>query len=118
MTFDRSLCKLTDIPDGGSVGVLPNRRGRDQIVLVRQGQHVYGYVNNCPHYDRAPLGWKKGEFLSGDKRHIMCAAHGALFDIQTGVCELGPCLGQSLASVPLDVADGAVRLVSDADWLK
>jgi len=102
------LCQLTDIPVGE--GVLPNARGRDQVLLVRQGNRVYAYVNNCPHYDKAPLGWKKNEFLSGDGQHIMCAAHGALFRITDGACTIGPCLGQSLSPLPVEVKDGAITL--------
>lgn len=105
---DRILCALDDIPDGSSKGVLPNARGRDQVLLIRRGSRVYGYVNNCPHYDRAPLGWKKDEFLNGAKDRIMCAAHGALFRIDNGECVIGPCLGQALTQVPTTVEDGQV----------
>ena len=106
--METRLCALEDIPDGGAKGVSPNNRGRDQVVLVRQGNRVYGYVNNCPHYDRAPLGWKKDEFLSGDGQHLMCAAHGALFRIEDGACEIGPCLGQSLTPISLQIRAGVV----------
>lgn len=104
------LCLLDDIPLGGSKGVLPNDRGRDEVVLVRQGNRVYGYINNCPHYDKAPLGWKKDAFLDGSGNHIMCAAHGALFRIDTGECVIGPCLGQGLHPVRLIVQGGQVIL--------
>jgi nitrite reductase/ring-hydroxylating ferredoxin subunit len=104
------LCKLDDIPMGGSKGVMPNERGRDQVVLVRQGHRVYGYVNNCPHYDKAPLGWKKDAFLDGDGQHIMCASHGALFRISDGECVIGPCLGRGLKPVRLIIQGGDVRL--------
>lgn len=110
------LCQLGDIADGRSKGVLPNDRGRDRVLLVRQGSRIYGYINNCPHYDRAPLGWKRDEFLSGDGSHIMCAAHGALFRITDGACALGPCLGQNLTPVALRVVDGAV--IIDAEPVK
>jgi len=76
-----ALCKLDDIPSGRSLGVLPDARGRDQILIVRKEGEVFGYRNSCPHYDRARLGWKKNEFLNGDRTMIMCAAHGALFRI-------------------------------------
>lgn len=93
------LCKLEEIRDGNSKGVAPDSRGRDRVMLVRQGARVYAYVNSCPHYDRAPMAWKKDEFLNGEKTSISCAAHGALFRITDGVCEIGPCLGQSLTRV-------------------
>ena len=102
------LCDLADIPDGGAVGVLPNARGHDQGLLVRRGAQVYGYVNNCPHYDRAPLGWKKDAFLNATGDRIMCASHGALFRIEDGVCELGPCLGHALAPLDITVRRGQV----------
>jgi nitrite reductase/ring-hydroxylating ferredoxin subunit len=111
------LCRLADIPDGHSKGVYPNNRGKDCVILVRQGARVYGYVNNCPHYDRAPLGWKKDEFLTSDRKHLMCAAHGALFRINDGECELGPCLGQALTRVPVEIQGEAI-VVSDRDLPK
>ncbi len=102
------LCALSDIPDGGARGFLPNHRGRDQVLAIRQGNRVHVYVNNCPHYDRAPLGWKKDAFLTQDGTHVLCAAHGALFRIEDGACVIGPCLGQSLTALPSDVVDGEV----------
>lgn len=102
------LCALKDIPDGGSMGILPNHRGRDQAFLVRKGARVFGYVNNCPHYDRAPLGWKKDAFLNGAQDRIMCSAHGALFGIEDGKCVIGPCLGQALQPLLITVKGGQV----------
>ncbi|MNW19712.1 hypothetical protein D3C71_2198200 [compost metagenome] len=44
--------------------------------------------------------------MSGDGRHIVCFAHGALFQPDNGFCLLGPCQGQSLQAlmVKLDVS--------------
>ncbi|MCU0828183.1 MAG: Rieske 2Fe-2S domain-containing protein [Tabrizicola sp.] len=111
------VCRLDDVPDGGAIGALPNARGRDTLVLLRRGDQVLGYVNNCPHYDRAPLGWRKDEFLNGDGTRIMCAAHGALFRIEDGVCEVGPCLGQALTAVALTIRDGHVCLADGSALL-
>ena len=36
------------------------------------------------------------QFLSADLQLIVCATHGAQFEIHTGRCVSGPCLGQSL----------------------
>ncbi|MBZ0129154.1 MAG: Rieske (2Fe-2S) protein [Rhodobacteraceae bacterium] len=102
------LCQLDEIEEGRSKGVAPNRRGRDRILLARRDGEVYGYVNTCPHYDRAPMAWKKDEFLNADGTRIMCASHGALFRIEDGVCEVGPCLGQVLRRVDVFIREGAV----------
>ena len=49
--------------------------------------------------------------LNGAGSHIACHAHGAWFEIDTGACVQGPCLGKRLTRVPLVVDDaGAVRL--------
>lgn len=81
--------------------------------MVRKGTRVFAYVNNCPHYDRAPLGWKKDAFLNGTGDKIMCASHGALFAIEDGVCEVGPCLGQTLEPIAVTVIDG--QIIEDDD---
>lgn len=107
-----TLCALAAIPDGGSLGVMPDARGRHRGFVVRRGDQVVGYVNNCPHYDRAPLGWKTHEFLNGARDHIMCAAHGALFTIADGVCVIGPCLGQRLTPLAITIQDGQVTMLA------
>ena len=96
------LCRLQDIEDGHSKGFDPLREGRDTMFVIRRGDRAFGYRNACPHYDFARMAWRKDEFLNGDRSRIVCAAHGALFRIEDGVCEIGPCLGQALTPVPLE----------------
>jgi len=38
----------------------------------------------------------------------VCANHGALFEPENGACLSGPCSGDSLTAVPLDVRDGEI----------
>ena len=40
----------------------------------------------------------------------MCAAHGASFALDSGDCIAGPCKGDRLRAVPVDVRDGQVYL--------
>jgi nitrite reductase/ring-hydroxylating ferredoxin subunit len=107
------LCRLRELPDGESRGFDPFDKGRDTMLVVRQGSCVYAYSDSCPHIDGAPMAWRKDAYLNGDRSRIVCSAHGAQFDIATGACTLGPCLGQSLTRVPLMVDDdGKVFLAS------
>ncbi len=108
-----SLCPLADIHDGHSRGFDPQKTGRDTMFVVRKGHQAFGYRNACPHFDRARMAWKKNEFLNGDRSHIMCAAHAALFQIEDGICVVGPCLGLRLTPVPLQIRDGIIYMVSD-----
>jgi nitrite reductase/ring-hydroxylating ferredoxin subunit len=95
------LCRLDDIPDGASRGFDPLGEGRDTVLVVRQGGTVHGWHDACPHYGTTPLSWRKDAYLNAAGTSIVCAAHGALFDIATGICTLGPCLGQGLQRVEL-----------------
>jgi nitrite reductase/ring-hydroxylating ferredoxin subunit len=114
MRPDTLLCRLEALPDGGARGVDPGRSGRDTVILVRQGERVHGWKDACPHYGDTPMAWRKDAYLSADGRHLVCYAHGAQFDIQTGRCTLGPCLGQSLTPVALiRRADGEIHLASE-----
>lgn len=75
--------------------------------VVRQGDRVHAYQNFCVHAGH-PLNWRPNEFLTPDKSLIVCASHGALFDIASGDCAGGPCRGRSLRAVDCEVRDGVV----------
>jgi nitrite reductase/ring-hydroxylating ferredoxin subunit len=98
------LCHLDELPDPGARGFDPQRTGRDTLFVVRRGAVLRAYENRCPHLD-TPLPWRKDAYLDGTGDHIACAAHGALFDIDTGVCTLGACLGDALTRLPLNLHD-------------
>lgn len=95
--FDLGL--LVDLPDGESCGFDPQNTGRDTCMVVRQGGRVFSYLNACPHVDGSPLAWRKNQYLNAERSRIVCSGHGALFDIHTGVCTLGPCAGEPLQRV-------------------
>jgi nitrite reductase/ring-hydroxylating ferredoxin subunit len=44
---------------------------------------------------------------------VVCANHGAMFDIETGECTFGPCDGAFLNEIAVTVADGGVYLADD-----
>ena len=94
------LCHQDEVPDGASRGFDPQQTGQDTVLVVRRGAQLFAYRDACPHHN-TPMAWRKDAYLSGDGQHIVCAAHGAQFDIATGLCTLGPCLGDALTPVPL-----------------
>lgn len=110
------LCHATDVPEGAARGFDPTGRGRDTLFVVRRGG-LYAYRNHCPHWSETSMAWRKDAFLNADATRIVCAAHGAQFDINTGLCTMGPCIGQSLIRVPV-VADGDGMLVVDVSLLQ
>jgi nitrite reductase/ring-hydroxylating ferredoxin subunit len=107
------LCRIDDIPDGGSKGFPPPPGGFTGLFAVRQGNEVHVYVNSCPHIG-TPLDWMPDRFLSADGSHIICATHGAEFRIGDGECVYGPCKGDRLEAVMIQINDGTVFVPEDA----
>ena len=99
------LCRVDDLPDGESRGFDPWDEGQDTVLLVRYGGVVHGWRDACPHHGGTPMAWRKDAYLNHDRNRIVCAAHGAQFDIESGACVLGPCLGQSLQRVELTMPE-------------
>src|SRR5271166_5731490 len=104
------------------VGDIPNRRARSfslqrldpdtsgtpyHIVILRWDRKVYGYVNRCPHQGMN-LDWERNQFFDPSGTQLMCGKHGALFDVETGLCVDGPCRGERLEPVRLAVLDGDI----------
>lgn len=107
------LCHIDDLADGASRGFDPRRGGQDTLLVVRQGRRLFAYADACPHHG-TPMAWRKDAYLNAAGDRIVCAAHGAQFEIDTGRCTLGPCLGDALVPVPLNVHDnGEVHLADD-----
>jgi nitrite reductase/ring-hydroxylating ferredoxin subunit len=109
----RALCRLDDIPDGGAKGFPPPQGGFTGLMAIRQGDAVHVYVNSCPHIG-TPLDWTPDRFLSRDGRFIVCATHGAEFQIADGLCIRGPCRGDRLEAVQVEITNGTIYVPHDA----
>jgi nitrite reductase/ring-hydroxylating ferredoxin subunit len=109
----RVLCRLEEIPDGGAKGFAPPDGGFTGLFAVRRGNDVFVYINSCPHIG-VPLDWAPDRFMTADGGRIQCATHGAEFGIADGVCVRGPCLGDRLEGVMIQINDGAVLVDEDA----
>lgn len=82
--------------------------------VVRYRNAVRAYVNSCPHA-RMPLNFKPDEFFAPHVRLLQCTVHGALFEPDTGRCVAGPCVGQRLRMLSIDIVDGYIYLRSHPD---
>jgi len=119
MTADESpslrLCRLDELPEGeelDAVGFPADVAHRAGIFVLRVGNGVRAFVNRCPHRG-SPLNWTPDRFLDVERKHIVCATHGAVFKVEDGVCVSGPCLGDALEPVCAEVRNGDVYV---ADW--
>ena len=100
-----SLIELADWPPQGLSETEADVDGeRLSLVLLREGGVLKAWLNVCPHAGRR-LDWAPGKFLV-DKGRLVCAAHGASFEMEQGVCVAGPCRGASLVAVAVTVDAG------------
>lgn len=77
------------------------------IFIVRNYDNITAYQNSCPH-NHGPLNWLEDVFLSDDNEYIQCVNHGALFEIDTGQCIYGPCAGQALTRIDIEIEDNMI----------
>jgi nitrite reductase/ring-hydroxylating ferredoxin subunit len=107
------LCRLSDLPENEARGFDPYNAGRHTLFAIRSGARVRIYRDRCPH-EGSPMAWRTHAYLNAARDRIVCHAHGAQFDLDTGLCTLGPCIGQRLEAVPhrVDEADDVVLLGS------
>lgn len=84
----------------------------ESLILHRDAAgEVRAWLNVCPHAGRR-LDWAPGKFLRSKDGLLVCAAHGASFELQRGECVAGPCRGEALREVAVACVDGEVRLAS------
>jgi nitrite reductase/ring-hydroxylating ferredoxin subunit len=96
-----SLIRLPVPPPDGLSEIEVEIDGEPQSLIVRRhGDHVRAWLNICPHAGRR-LDWAPGRFLV-DQGRLVCAAHGAIFEMEHGECVAGPCRGASLVAVAVE----------------
>lgn len=122
-----AVCALEDIPNRRAIPLVLARRNDEgdvvpwPIFILRWGRNVRAFENRCPHQD-THLDWERGEFLDSEGTRIQCGKHGALFDLGSGECVQGPCLGQRLTAIDVetdsegDICLSGVALVEDDDF--
>lgn len=113
MTQRWEICCFDELTDPGAKEfVLGEGKSAWYGFIVRKDDEVFAYANTCPHTG-AMLNWGPDRFLTRAGDRIMCGVHGAIFEIETGYCEMGPCKGQSLRDMQACLEDGMVVVYHD-----
>ena len=102
------LCQTDEITDPGAKS-FEFKQGRKTISLfvVHKDGNFSAYINSCPHTG-VNLEWQENQFLDMDNMFIQCSTHDALFEIDTGVCIAGPCVGDRLQAIDLVIENGQI----------
>ena len=101
------LCRVDDIPDGGALEVRIEGDPPEFLVVLRQHDRVHAYLNVCPHAGQA-LNWSPNQFLFTPEGQLVCGVHGATFEVDSGQCVLGPCLGRRLTRFDIEIREAGV----------
>lgn len=96
-------CLSTDLTDPGSkqVEISVGRQTHELFIVLKDAQ-FFAYRNSCPHTG-APLNWQEDQFLDLDNSFIQCGVHDARFEIASGLCVAGPCNGDKLSPLKLQI---------------
>lgn len=81
-----------------------------QYFFIYHQNKILSYLNRCPHTG-VNLEWVPHQFLDRDNEFIQCATHGALFNIENGLCIHGPCVGDKLEEVENAIIDNKIYLI-------
>jgi nitrite reductase/ring-hydroxylating ferredoxin subunit len=98
----------------GTVRAVPIGRDADgyvqEVIVLRDGAGVLrAYHNVCKHLP-IPLDGGSRRFLDPSGRFLECGTHGATYRPEDGLCIAGPCEGERLDPVPLEIEGGRVYL--------
>lgn len=109
-----SILAFDTLEDGGFSEIEAVLEGdAESLIVYRDGNTVRAWLNVCPHAGRR-LDWAPGKFLKSKDGLLVCAAHGASFELLRGECVAGPCRGASLRMVPVELRDGMVTFPESA----
>ena len=107
------LCKITELNQNDIFSKHSNLFSKN-IILIRRNGKLYAWLDACPHYENGPaMALKKDQYLSPDQQFLMCFGHGAKFDIATGLCVHGPCLGKKLTPMYFEIISDEIFLYKE-----
>lgn len=108
--MSQRICKASDVSPKGREFRIAGDDGPFYLMVFRLGERLLAYHNACPHEGRS-LNFAPDRFLIGDDGLLVCAHHGAAFDLESGSCVQGPCKGSSLRAIEIRIRDDDIWLV-------
>lgn len=117
------ICKLANISDV-EAGIwyeysLQSDEGLISVMMIMQDDsqnkdqknsqksNYTAFKNLCPHQGRR-MDYAAGQFLIAENGNIICPAHGAEFKAEDGLCINGPCRGQSLQPIHIQLNEESI----------
>ena len=97
------LANISEIQEGQWYEFnLPTGNTFFPIMLKKDKDEYFAFKNFCPHQGRR-MNYSVGQFLTSKEGNLVCPAHGAEFNSESGLCINGPCLGESLEPIHIQL---------------
>ena len=107
----KKLCSQEDLKLNSAKEIIL-REGEQlcSLIVVNYENELRVFYNSCPHA-RSPLNINKDKFFDISGRYLFCSSQGAFFRPSDGFCFRGPCSGQALTKVSIEIEEGTVVIV-------
>jgi len=104
------LCSVNEVKENRTKGFDLEVDGKiiSLFVVYHEGK-ILAYKNSCPHVG-TPLNWVPDRFMDSEGQFLQCATHGAMFRVDDGYCEFGPCAGESLTPETIVIENDDIYL--------
>ncbi len=93
------IANIKQLSNAKTLVTQPNKT-TPSIVLIKDGNTVKAYHNNCPHQN-VPLNEAYKIDVNPFEKTIKCSVHDAFFKIENGECIAGPCRNESLTRISI-----------------
>lgn len=101
---------LRDLRRNGSLKFQANFDGREiEGFAIWHSGEVRVFENQCQHLP-LPLDYDDNQFFAPDGESLVCQTHGAVYDPLTGRCSEGPCRGNALKRIPVEIRGRTIFL--------
>jgi nitrite reductase/ring-hydroxylating ferredoxin subunit len=113
------ICGTDDIEDSQPKGFVLMKLDEDgesapwPIIITRKGNTFFGDENKCPHQGER-LEANPGQCMDESDNFLTCGHHRAQFDLDGGLCFIGPCQGRKLPPLNLIIDEGDVCIAGVA----
>jgi nitrite reductase/ring-hydroxylating ferredoxin subunit len=105
------IARVDDVAEGGTLKFPYSQGGKPaEGFLARFQGKLVAYENRCRHLP-VHLDFETGRFFTPEGGQFICQTHNAIYEPLTGLCVRGPCEGESLKRLEIEIIGGDV-------WLK
>jgi len=85
-------------------------RPREAVIVLDPEGIPRAYLNLCRHLPIPLDGGSRKFLIEGE---LQCVTHGARYRLNDGLCVTGPCRGQSLRPLKLELTSGLLFVIDD-----